>query len=81
MPGSNYTKEEKKVFKAQIKAVKKKLPISYVKIISERTGKNPQVIRNVGSGRTISYEVLEEMTKLAKERSEQVEKLKKELIK
>ena len=81
MPKCNYTKQEKKLFKAQVKAVKKNLPVSYINIISERTGKSLHVIRNVGSGRTVNYSVLEVMKEVAKERQENVEKLKAELIK
>lgn len=81
MPKSNYTKVEKKAFMAQVKAVRKKLPISYINLISAKTGKSRNIIARIGTGQQVDYEVLKAMQEVAKERKDNLEKFKRELIK
>lgn len=81
MRRANYTKEEKKVFNAHVRAIKKKFPLAFIDTISKRTGKTRNVIKNVLSGRTVNYEVLDAMKLFVEEKKSHVEKLKAELIK
>ncbi len=65
--------------KAELKKIKGRLPRGYLKLIAERTGKSESSVYKTLSGLMHNTTILEEAISMAKEHTEHINKLKKQI--